>query len=187
MVTSSLSVYAGVKSYSIKGKMLTRKDLQTLSESRDLDELVTRIKGTSYGEAISKVVKPYSSAKIEMALRERQADLHFKMIQASGGSNVLFAYYLRFILHNLKIILKGKALGHDQAEIEAAVNLHASELIKERDIIVKAMIAKDIEEAATTLKIIGIGNEVEKAFSLYHEKNKFSYLTCILTNSSMTT
>jgi len=174
--TGSLSVYAGVKSYSIKGKMLTRKDLQMLSESRDLDELITRIKATSYGEAISKVVKPYSSAKIEMALRERQADLHFKMIQAAGGSNVLFAYYLRFILQNLKIILKGKILGRNQAEIESAVNLHASELIRERDTIVKAMIAKDVEEAVATLKIIGIGNEVEKAFSLYHEKKQIQIL-----------
>jgi len=174
--TGSLSVYAGVKSYSIKGKMLTRKDLQMLSESRDLDELITRIKSTSYGEAISKVVKPYSSAKIEMALRERQADLHFKMIHAAGGSNVLFAYYLRFILQNLKIILKGKILGRNQAEIESAVNLHATELIRERDTIVKAMIAKDVEEAVATLKIIGIGDEVEKAFSLYHEKKQIQIL-----------
>ncbi|HSA97644.1 MAG TPA: V-type ATPase subunit [Candidatus Nitrosotenuis sp.] len=171
-----MSVYAGVKSYSIKGKMLTRKDLQMLSESRDLDELITRLKATSYGEAISKVTRPYSSAKIEMALRERQADLHFKMIQAAGGSNVLFAYYLRFILQNLKIILKGKILGRSQAEIELAVNLHATELIRERDTIVKALIAKDVEEAVATLKIIGIGNEVEKAFSLYHDKKQIQIL-----------
>lgn len=176
MVTSSLSVYAGVKSYSIKGKMLARKDLQILSESRDLDELITRIKGTSYAETISKVVKPYTSAKIEMALRERQADLHFKMIHAAGSDNVLYAYYLKLILQNLKIVLKGKILGRDQAEIESAVNLHASELIKERDIIVKAMIAKDVEEAVTTLKIIGIGGEVEKAFALYHDKKQIQVL-----------
>lgn len=43
MVTVSLLVYAGVKSYSLKGKLLTKKDFETLAESRDLDELVTRI------------------------------------------------------------------------------------------------------------------------------------------------
>lgn len=176
MVTSSLSVYAGVKSYSLRGKLLTRKDLQMLSESRDLDELVTRIKGTSYGDTISTVTKPYSSAKIERALRERQADLHYKMMQASGGSNILFAYYLKFILQNLKIILKGKILGRDQTEIESSVNLHAMELIKERDIIVKALIAKDVDEAVTTLKGIDIGDEVQRAFSLYQEKNQIQIL-----------
>ncbi len=176
MATSSLSVYAGVKSYSLKGKLLTRKDLQMLSESRDLDELITRIKGTSYADVISKVTKPYSSAKIEMALRDRQADMHHKMMQAAGGSNVLFAYYLKFVLQNLKIILKGKILGRNQAEIESSVNLHAMELIRERDVVVKALIAKDIEEAVTTLKGIGIGDEVEKAFSLYHEKKQIQIL-----------
>ena len=176
LATSSLSVYAGVKSYSLKGKLLTRKDLQMLSESRDLDELITRIKGTSYADAISKVTKPYTSAKIELALRDRQADMHYKMIQAAGGSNVLFAYYLRFVLQNLKIILKGKILGRDQAEIESSVNLHSTELIKERDVIVKAMIARDIEEAVTTLKGIGIGDEVEKAFSIYREKNQIQII-----------
>ncbi|MBM2852988.1 MAG: ATPase [Candidatus Nitrosotenuis sp.] len=176
MVTSSLSVYAGVKSYGLKGKLLTRKDLQMLSESRDLDELVTRIKGTSYEDTISKVTKPYSAAKIELALRERQAEMHYKMVKASGSSNVLFAYYLRFILQNLKIILKGKILGRGQTEIESSVNLHASELIKERDIVVKAMIARDVDEAITTLKGIGIGAKVEKALSLYHEKKQIQVL-----------
>ena len=173
---SSFSVYAGVKSYSMKGKLLGRKDLQTLSESRDLEELITRIKATSYGEAISKVAKPFSSAKIEMALRDRQADMHYKMMQAAGGSSVLFAYYRKFILHNLKIILKGKILGRTQTEIESSVNLHATELIRERDIIVKAMISKDVEEAVSMLKGIGIGNDVEKAFSLYHDKKQIQIL-----------
>ena len=50
--TGALAVFAGVKSYSLKGKLLVRSDLQMLSESRDLDELVTRIKSTAYGEAI---------------------------------------------------------------------------------------------------------------------------------------
>ena len=174
--TGALAVFAGVKSYSLKGKLLVRSDLQMLSESRDLDELVTRIKSTAYGEAISKVTKPYSSAKIELALRDRQADLHHKMMQASVGSNLLFAYYLKFILRNLKTILKGKILGRNQVEIESSVSLHAEELIKERDVVVKAMIAKDIEEAITTLRGIGIGDHVEKAFSLYQEKKQIQIL-----------
>jgi V/A-type H+-transporting ATPase subunit C len=172
MVTPSLQMYAGVKSYSIKGKLLTKKDFQTLSESRDLDELVTRLKNTSYVDAISKVQKPFSAQKIELALRDMQTDLHHMMMQASGGSNVMFAYYLRFILRNLKIILKGKILGRTQGEIESALSLHPEELIKERDIVLKALIAKDIEEAVSVLKAIGIGDEVEKAYSLYNERKQ---------------
>lgn len=176
MVTASLQVFAGVKSYSIKGKLMTRKDLQTLSESRDLDELITRIKNTTYNEVISKIPKPYSSQKIELALRDRQADLHYMMMQASGGSNVMFAYYLRFILRNLKIILKGKILGRPQSEIEAMTSLHPEELIKERDIVLKALIAKDFEEAVSVLKSIGIGEEIEQAYSLYNERKQIQVL-----------
>ena len=38
------NVYASVKSYSQRGKLLNRSDFQTLAESRDLEELMTRIK-----------------------------------------------------------------------------------------------------------------------------------------------
>ncbi len=38
------NVYASVKSYSQRGKLLSRADFQTLAESRDLDEFMTRIK-----------------------------------------------------------------------------------------------------------------------------------------------
>lgn len=176
MATPSLQVFAGVKSYSIKGKLMTKKDLQTLSESRDLDELVTRIKNTTYNDAISKIQKPYTTQKIELALRDRQADLHHTMMQASGGSNVMFAYYLKFILKNLKIILKGKILGRPQSEIESMISLHPEELIKERDIVLKALVAKDFEEAASVLKGIGIGEEIEQMYSLYNERKQIQVL-----------
>jgi V/A-type H+-transporting ATPase subunit C len=176
MVTAALLVYAGVKSYSLKGKLLTRKDFQTLAEARDLDELVTRIKNTAYSEAISKVQKPYTSQKIELALRDRQAEMHYKMIKSVGGSTLLFAYYLKFILRNLKLIIKGKILGRTQEEIESMLSLHAEELINERDIILKALVAKDVAESINTLRGIGIGGEVEKAYSLYAEKKQIQIL-----------
>jgi V/A-type H+-transporting ATPase subunit C len=176
MATASLQVYAGVKSYSLKGKLMRKKDLQTLSESRDLEELVTRIKNTTYNDSISKITRPYSAQKIELALRDRQADLHHTMIQASGGSNLLFAYYLKFVLRNLKLILKGKILGRPQEEIESSLSLHPEELIAERDIVLKALVAKDFEEAISALKTIGIGEEIEQAYSMYNEKKQIQAL-----------
>lgn len=176
MVTASLLVYAGVKSYSMRGKILKRKDYQMLAEARDLDELVTRIKNTHYGDVVSKIAKPYSAQKIELALMDRLADIHHSMMQSVGGSNVLFAYYLRFILRNLKIILKGKILGRDQADIEASISLHAEDLIRERDVVLKALVSKDAEEAANVLRSLGIGEEVDKAYSLYNEKKQVQLL-----------
>ena len=136
---SSKNVYASVKAYSKRGKLLTRGDFQTLAESRDLEELMTRIKNTVYAEAVADVQKPYSSQNIESALRSKLADIHYSIAKTSGNSGVLDAYYMKFIVSNLKLILKGKILGKPQEEIESHVNLHAEELIKQRDVIIKGI------------------------------------------------
>ena len=73
------NVYASVKSYSQRGKLLNRSDFQTLAESRDLEELMTRIKNTIYGDAVSDVQKPYSSQGIESGLRGHLADVHYSI------------------------------------------------------------------------------------------------------------
>lgn len=176
MVTAPLMVYAGAKAYSMRGKILARKDLQMLAESRDLDELVTRIKNTVYGESVSKVTKPYTSQKIELALRDHLADRYYSMMLAVGGSKILSAYYRRFILRNMKIILKGKVLGREQTDIESAVSLHAEELIHKRDIVLKALIAKDAEEAVSVLKSTGLGGDVDRAYAMYGDKKHIHIL-----------
>ncbi len=166
----SNNVYASVKSYSKRGKLLTRSDFQTLAESRDLEELVTRIKNTVYVDAVADVQKPYTSIGIESALRSRLADIHYSIAKTSGNSGVLDAYYMKFIISNLKLILKGKVLGKSQEEIETHVNLHAEELIKQRDVVIKALVAKDFEEAVASLNSVRFGEEIAKAAALYNEK-----------------
>ena len=166
----SKNVYASVKAYSKRGKLLTRSDFQTLAESRDLEELITRIKNTVYADAVANVQKPYSSQNIESALRSKLADIHYSIAKTSGNSGVLDAYYMKFIVSNLKLILKGKILGKSQEEIESHINLHAEELIKQRDVIVKALVAKDFEEAVASLNSVEFADEIAKAAALYNEK-----------------
>ncbi|TRZ70466.1 MAG: ATPase [Nitrosopumilaceae archaeon] len=165
----SKNVYASVKSYSKRGKLLKRSDFQTLAESRDLDELLTRIKNTIYGDSVAEVQKPYTSQGIESALRSHLADTHYSIAKSVGNSGVLDAYYMKFIVSNLKSILKGKVLGKSQEEIETHINLHAEELIKQRDIVIKALVAKDLEEAVASLSSAEFGDEIAKATALYNE------------------
>ena len=163
-------VFSSVKSFSRRGKLLSKNELQTLAESRDLDELVTRIKNTTYGDSISKLTAPFTAEKIEALLRSHLADVHYSLTKSVGGSPLLNAYYLKFLIWNLKLIFKGKVLGRPYEEIESRVNLHAEELIGRRDIIVKALVAKDIEEAVSSLASSEFGDEVAKAVALYNEK-----------------
>lgn len=169
-MTNSKNVYASVKAYSKRGKLLTKSDFQTLAESRDLEELMTRIKNTVYSDAVADVQKPYTSQSIESALRSQLAEVHYSIAKTSGNSGVLDAYYMKFIISNLKLILKGKVLGKPQEEIETHVNLHAEELIKQRDVVIKALVSKDLEEAVASLNSVQFGDEIAKAAALYNEK-----------------
>ena len=168
MAKGSQKVYASVKSYSKRGKLLSRSDLQTLAESRDLDELITRIKNTPYNEAVSQVSKPLTAEKIEMALRSHLADVHYSIAKTSGFE-ILEAYYLKFITWNLKLIIKGKILEKTQEELEPKINLHAEELIKQRDIILKALVSKDLDETVASLNSTIFGDDILKAVTLYNE------------------
>lgn len=171
MVSGPSKIYGSVKSFSARGKLLSKSELQTLAESRDLEELVTRIKDTLYVDAVAKLTKPITAEKIESALRSHLADTHYSIAKTTGDSNILEAYYLKFLVWNLKLILKGKALEKSYEEIEPNVNLHAEELIGRRDVIVKALVAKDLEEAVSNLSGSEFGDEVSKAATLYKEKN----------------
>ncbi len=158
----------------MKGKLITRQGYLLLAESRNLDELITRLKETPYSGAASNVVKPITSKSIELVLRAQQAELHHMMNNAVGGSDILYAYYLRFILRNIKTILKDKVRGISQKHTEEFVNLRAEELIHRRDITIKALVAKNVDEVVTILKPLRFGEDIEKAISTYNEKKILS-------------
>jgi V/A-type H+-transporting ATPase subunit C len=173
-------IFASVKSYSQRGKLLKKSELQTLAESRDLDELVTRIKNTKYADAVSKLAKPYTAAKIESALRSELADVHYSIARAVGRSDILDVYYLKFIISNLKMILKGKALNKSQEEIEQHLNLHAEELVGQRDVVVKALVSKDLAEAVSSLSSIAFGEDIAKAAAVYNDKKNIQIFDVFL-------
>jgi V/A-type H+-transporting ATPase subunit C len=163
-------IFGSVKSFTAKGRMLSKDVLQTLAESRDMDELVTRIKNTIYLDTISKLQKPYTAEGVENALREDLVNFHASMANISGASDVINAYFIRYIIWNLKLILKGKALGKNYEEILPHVNLRAEELVGRRDIVVKALVAKDLDEAVTSLTGSEFGEDALKAANAYREK-----------------
>src|ERR1041385_7703447 len=162
-ISMPAKIFGTVLSHGIRGRMLSKGELQTLAESRDMDELVTRIKNTVYLDAFAKLVKPYTAEKIEGALREYLVNSHAKMVSVTGGSSILSAYFLKYITWNLKIVLKGKALGKSYDELVPKVNLRAEELVGRRDIIVKSLIAKNLEEAVAAISGSEFGEDTAKA------------------------
>ena len=166
---SAKNVYASVKSYSQKGLLLRKEDFRTLAESRNLDELITRMRNTKYEGAVADTPKPYTARGIESVIRGHLASLHYNISKTAGNSPILDAYYMRFTVANLKAILKGKVLGKTQEEIESHINLRAEELLKQRDVVVKALVAKDLEEAVASLGATKFGEDVSRAAAAYAE------------------
>ncbi|MXY61017.1 MAG: V-type ATPase subunit [Cenarchaeum sp. SB0665_bin_23] len=166
---NSKNVYASVKSYSQRGKLFIRDDYQTLAESRNLDELITRLRNTKYEPVMADIPKPYTAHGIESVIRGHLASLHYGITKTVGNSPILDAYYMRFIVTNLKAILKGKVLGKAQEDIESYINLRAEELVKQRDVVIKALVAKDLEEAVASLSSTKFGDDVSRAAAAYSD------------------
>src|SRR5881628_1418622 len=163
-------IFGTVLSHGMKGRLLTKNELQTLAEARDIEELVTRMKNTVYLDVLTKLTKPYSAEKIEGALRENLVNSHVKMVSIAGGSGVLNSYFIKYIIWNLKMILKGKALGKSYDELLPKINLRAEELVGRRDLVVKALVSKNLDEAISTLAGSEFADDVTKAAAIYKDK-----------------
>src|SRR5918912_499122 len=163
-------IFGTVLSHGMRGRMLTKGELQTLAESRDIEELVTRIKNTVYLDAFAKLTKPFTAEKIEGALREYLVNTHAKMVNVTGGAGIINAYFVKYITWNLKIVLKGKALGKSYEELVPKVNLRAEELVGRRDIVIKALVAKNLEESVAAIATSEFGEDASKAAAIYKEK-----------------
>ena len=159
-------IFGTVVAHSLRGKMLSKSELQTLAESRDIEELVTRMKNTVYLDALAKLTRPFTAEKVEGALREYLVNQH----NIANGSAILNAYFVRHITWNLKIILKGKAMGRTYEELLPKINLRAEELVGRRDLMVKALVAKDFDEAVNSLAGSEFGEDAKKAAQSYKEK-----------------
>ena len=163
----SSRTYVGAKAFAIKGTLLDSGTVQKLAESTSLEELVNRLRGSSYSDALSGMSPPYSARRIEVALRERLATVHRSITRGAGRYSILKLYYLKNIAWDLKIALKAKALGRSYEETVEYLDMKAEELVGRRDLMVKVLTAKDAAEAVTLLSGTEFFPDVEKAMASY--------------------
>lgn len=169
----SKSVYSGTKAFAIRGSLLSYEQLDELADSDSLDTFVSKLKGSAYGEALSDLQKPFDAVKIELALRRRLVKVARSMITATSNSKVLQAYYSKFLSDNLKTILKGMALEKSYEDISRFVDLYAEELVGSRDVIVRVLASRKLEEAVSTLRSTQFGEAAEAAAKSFSETKNF--------------
>lgn len=170
---SADATYGMVKSFVIRGNMLSHQTLEGLAESKSLDDLVVKLRGTVYAEPVSKLRQPYSVQKLEMAFREHLADIHQALLKVTPKADLLAAYYLKYIAGNLKILLKGRLQGRPDEEISKHLDMHAEELIRRRDLIVRALAAEGLDQTVNVLADSEFGEEAENALTVFKETGKF--------------
>jgi V/A-type H+/Na+-transporting ATPase subunit C len=176
-------IFGTVRAFAEKGKMLSKTELELFADSRDLDELVLKLKNSAYTDVMAKLQKPINAEKIENLLREDLVDFHASMARIVTRQDLLNAYYTKYIIWNLKVILKGKAMDRTYEEILPHVNMRAEELIGRRDIVVKALVAKDLDEAIATLQSSEFGGDVSRAAQTYKEKGDIQIFDVYLDHS----
>jgi len=168
----SSRTYVGTKAFALKGTLLDPSTVQKLAEATSLEELVNRLRTTPYSEVLSAMVQPYAARRIELALRERMASVHHSVTQGAGRYGILQLYYLKNIAWDLKLALKAKALGRTYEETVEYLDMKAEELVGRRDLIIKVMSARDVNEAVTMLSGTEFFSDVEKALAGYSARGE---------------
>ncbi len=172
----SKSVYSGTKAFALRGSILGYAVYDELADSDGLDTFVSKLKGTPYGEFLADLQHPYDAVAIELSLQKRLGRVGKSMITATSNSKVLSAYYSKFLATNLKNILKGLALEKSYEEISRFVDLYAEELVGTRDVIVRVLASKRLDEAVSTLRTTQYGEAAEQAIKAFTETRNFQVI-----------
>lgn len=179
----SSRVYVGTKAFALKGYLLDASTVQKFAESTSLDELVNRLRSTSYADALSGLAPPFNARRIELALRERLSEVHHSVAQGGKKYGLLQLYYLKDIAWDLKLTLKARALGRSYEETVEYLDMKAEELVGRRDLIVKVLSAKDVNEAVAMLSGTEFFSDVEKALGRYMSKGEIRFFDVYIDHS----
>jgi V/A-type H+-transporting ATPase subunit C len=171
----SSKTYVGTKAFALRGTLLDAGTVQKLAEATSLEEFVNRLRNTAYADVMSSLSPPYSARRIELALRERLASVHYSVTQVARSYGIIQLYYLKNIAWDLKLALKAKALDRSYEGTVEYLGMKAEELVGRRDLIVKILSARNVSEAVTMLSGTEFSADAEKALAAYSSKKEIRF------------
>jgi V/A-type H+-transporting ATPase subunit C len=167
-------VFVFVKAYASRGTLFSRAFLEELANSRDLDELVAKLKATRYGELVGGLSGKMSARKLESAFRSSLSVFNFDLLRYYGKPALLQAYFERNLSWNLKVAIKGKATGLSYEDLSDVIVMKAEELSGRRDLIVRVLSATTLEQAVALLGDSGVRPYLDKALAAYRQSREIS-------------
>jgi vacuolar-type H+-ATPase subunit C/Vma6 len=137
-----------------RSKLLSEAKLKTLTESKNLTELTTQLRDTSYQEQLAKVPLPLTSRKLERVFSENLIATTVKIIKNSPKrvTNYLKLYLNRFEVENIKALVKTTNAKLNIEQKIAGIYLSAEYYLKNRSVIGEAAKAQTIKQIANILK-----------------------------------
>lgn len=171
----SSKTYVGTKAFAVRGTLLDKETVQKLAESTSLDELVNRLRGTPYSDSLSALTAPFTARRVELALRERLAEVHHSAVTSAGKYRIIELYYLKHVAWDLKLALKSRALNKLYEETMEYMDMKAEELVGRRDLLVKVLSAKDANEASSMLSGTEFFEDVTKALASFSAKGEVRF------------
>jgi len=137
-----------VKAGSERSYLIRREQMESLAESKDLDELMLRLKGSPY-EILLKNIGQVSAKKLQRSFKEELIRVCGKMIRFSPREIETFLkdYVSYFEIENLKALLKMKHIGLPADDLTARLHLSIEEMFGMKTRFVQAAKAEDVKAA----------------------------------------
>jgi V/A-type H+-transporting ATPase subunit C len=167
-------VFSFVKAYSSLGTIVRRPFLEELANARGLDEMISKLKTTSYGDEVSSIGKPLYARKVESAFMANLSIFNYRLLKHYRRPGVLEAYFERNLSWNLKMAVKGKATGVPYEDLTDALVLSAEELAGRRDLIVRILSAATLEQAISLLEDSDVYPYLSQALNAYSQSREVS-------------
>jgi V/A-type H+-transporting ATPase subunit C len=167
-------VFVFVKAYASRGALLTKAFLEELANSRSVDEMATKLKATAYGEQITTAAGGIPARKLESMLRSSLSVFNFELITYYRKPKFLQAYFERNLSWNLKVAVKGKAMGMSYEDLSDTIVLKAEELAGRRDLVVRILSASNLDQVATLLGDSDIRPYITKALAAFRQTRDVS-------------
>ncbi len=178
------TLYAGVlaKMGAERSQLLGETKLRTLTEIRNLTELTTQLRETSYQQQIAKVPPPLTSRKLERAFNENLLETYIKIIKSSPKNAAAFLrlYLFRVEVENIKTLIKAANANLSLEQKLGKIYLSAETFLKHRALLEETAKASDLKQTVTAFKRTEYASALKMGLGSYEEDGTTACLDVLL-------
>ncbi len=137
-----------------RSRLINKAKLKSLTESRNLNELITQLRGTGYAERLTKLPSPPTSHRLERIFQDNLIDTYIKIIRYSPRNvrRFLSLYLSRYEVENIKTLIKTTYAKLDTPRKLERIYFSVEDFFKRRTIIEETAKASNLKQTVDALK-----------------------------------